>query len=94
MGHSKRIKAESLKQLANKLARINIRIGESELNRQRKQIDEGRTVVIWATKTLSQNEVIKKSMRSPYIGNPFRRVNDTERVQLRVTFLAQPSEGS
>lgn len=87
IGHSRRVQADSLKQLVQKLAHVSIRVGENELNRQSKQLDSGCQIVIMATRKLSQTEIIKKRMRPPYLGNPFRRVEDTERVQLRISVI-------
>lgn len=94
MGHSRRVQADSLKLLVQKLARENIRVGENELNKHRNQIDAGYPVVVMAARKLSQNEIIKKSMSPPYLGNPFRRVEDTERVSLRITNTYKNKGGS
>lgn len=86
-GSGKHVRADSLKQLVHRLSRENIRVGENELVSHQKRLDAGFPVEIIAVRKLTRSELIRKSMHPPYLGNPFRRVPDTERVSLRITHI-------
>lgn len=86
MGGGKQFKANTLELLSQSLKRERYTIRHDVLKMLDKTLPQVKSKVVWGEHRLTHGEMVRKSFKPPYIGNPYKRVSETERVQIRVIY--------